>query len=154
MNEENSNTSGNPSLNDVIDARLSRRNMLRVGMGSAGAAVLGSLSLSACGGGGDDAPAPAPAQAMSLSFSPVGKSTADVLTVPTGYTATPIFALGDPLNSAAPAFKNDGTDTDFETRAGDHHDGMEWFGLDAQGRPSASSTQRALLAINHEATTD
>ena len=26
MNEENSNTSGNPSLNDVIDARLSRRN--------------------------------------------------------------------------------------------------------------------------------
>ena len=155
MNEENSNTSGNPSLNDVIDARLSRRNMLRVGMGSAGAAVLGSLSLSACGGGGDDAPAPAPAQAMSLSFSPVGKSTADVLTVPTGYTATPIFALGDPLNSAAPAFKNDGTDTDYDNRAGDHHDGMEYFGLNSAGTArDVAGSERGILAMNHEALTD
>ena len=35
--EENCNTSANPSLMDVVEQRLSRRNMLRVGFGSAGA---------------------------------------------------------------------------------------------------------------------
>ena len=36
---------------DVLDARLTRRNALRVSMGTAGAAVLGSLPLAGCGGG-------------------------------------------------------------------------------------------------------
>ena len=53
-----------------------------------------------------------------------------------------------------PAFKNDGTDTAFDQRAGDHHDGMEWFGLDASGKPSSSFTSRGILGVNHEATTD
>ena len=39
-------------------------------------------------------------------------------------------------------------------RAGDHHDGMEWFGLGADGKRNDSATERGLLAINHEATTD
>ncbi|RYF41812.1 MAG: DUF839 domain-containing protein, partial [Comamonadaceae bacterium] len=150
--EEDCNTSGNPSLNDIIDARLSRRNVLRVGMGSAGAALLGTLSLSACGGGSDG---PAVDNALRLNFTPVAKSTADVVTVPTGYTATPIYALGDPLNASTPAYKNDGTDTDFENRAGDHHDGMEYFGLNAAGTArDVAGSERGLLVMNHEALTD
>jgi hypothetical protein len=74
--------------------------------------------------------------------------------VPEGYTAQILYALGDPLAAGVPAFKNDGTDTTFEQRAGDHHDGMEWFGLDASGKPSNSFNSRGLLAMNHEATTD
>jgi hypothetical protein len=31
-----------------------------------------------------------------------------------------------------PAYRNDGTEGDFDKRAGDHHDGMEWFGLGAE----------------------
>jgi secreted PhoX family phosphatase len=65
-----------------------------------------------------------------------------------------LYALGDPLTASTPAYKNDGTDTGFESRAGDHHDGMEWFGLDASGKPSTSAIDRGLLAMNHEATTD
>jgi secreted PhoX family phosphatase len=151
---EDCNRSGNPSLNDVIDARLSRRNVLRVGVGSAGAALMGTLSLSACGGGSDEAPAPTPASALGLGFTAVPKSLADTVTVPAGYTATPIYALGDPLTAATPAFRNDGTDTDYDNRAGDHHDGMEYYGLNAEGTRNATGSDRGLLVMNHEATTD
>ncbi|KNZ32752.1 MAG: phosphatase [Methylibium sp. NZG] len=153
------NTSGNPSFNEVLDSRVSRRSMLRGGVGTAATAVLGSWTLAGCGGSDDPAPvAPAPVPPASttidtLSFTPVPKSIADTVLVPTGYTATPIYALGDPLTATTPAYKNDGTDTDFENRAGDHHDGMEYFGLNAAGtaRDPQGST-RGLLAMNHEAT--
>lgn len=148
--EENCNTSANRSLMDVLDARLSRRNALRVGLGGAGAAVLGTLG--ACGGGGSDAPDPQP---LSLSFAPVPKSLADRVTVPAGYTATVLYALGDPIASGTPAYRNDGTDSDFEKRAGDHHDGMEYFGLNADGTAAdTAGSARGILAVNHEAITD
>ena len=142
----------------VLQARLSRRTMLRGGVGSAAAAVLGGWSVAACGGGDDPvlaAEAASDAPITRLGFAPVAKSLADRVSVPAGYTATPIYALGDPLSAATPAFKNDGTDTDFENRAGDHHDGMEYFGLSADGRRrDAAGSERGLLAINHEATSN
>lgn len=144
--DEDCNTSGNPSLMDVLAARLSRRNVLRVGFGTAGAAVLASLP--ACGG--SDGPTP-----ITLGFNPVAKNRADAVTVPAGYTATVLYALGDPLSAATPAWRNDGTDTDFANRAGDHHDGMEFFPLNAAGTArDAAGSQRGILAVNHEAITD
>ena len=79
-------------------------------------------------------PAPVPTT-LQLNFNPVAKSVADVLTVPAGYTATVLYALGDPLAAAVPDYANNGSDTgaSFALRAGDHHDGMEYFGLDADG---------------------
>ena len=148
------NTSANPSFMTVLDARLSRRSLLRGGVGTAATAVLGSWSLAACGGGDDDAPA-APTPITSLGFTAVPKSLADTVTVPAGYTASIIYALGDPLTATTPAYRNDGTDTDFDNRAGDHHDGMEYFGLSADGtRRDANGSERGLLAVNHEATSN
>ena len=144
--EEDLNTSGNPTFQAVLDARLSRRSILRGGVGGAAAAVLGSWSLTACGGGG--------IPLLKLGFDAVPKSTADVVTVPPGYTARVLYAMGDPLDMATPPFRNDGSDTGFEMRAGDHHDGMFWFGLTASGKPDPESSQRGLLAMNHEALTD
>ncbi len=150
--------SGGPDFASVLQARLSRRTMLRGGVGSAAAAVLGGWGVAACGGGDDPvAAAEAASQApiTRLGFAPVAKSLADRVSVPAGYTATPIYALGDPLDAATPAFRNDGTDTGFEHRAGDHHDGMEYFGLSADGsRRDALGSERGLLAINHEATSN
>ena len=143
------NDSPNSHFSSILDARISRRNLLRGGVASAAGALFGSLGLSACGGSND-----APASEKLLGFTAVGKSLLDSLVVPAGYTASAIYALGDPLTGATAAYKNDGTDTDFENRAGDHHDGMEWFGLSAAGVASASSTDRGLLAVNHEATTN
>lgn len=156
FNDENSNTSSNPSFDSVLQARLNRRGLLRGGVGSVGTVVLAGVGLTACGGGDDAVVLAAPAAPTEtlLAFTAVSKSLADAVVVPSGYTASVIYALGDPLTAATLAYKNDGTDIDFENRAGDHHDGMEWFGLDASGQPSLTSTDRGLLAVNHEATTD
>jgi secreted PhoX family phosphatase len=147
----NNNTSNNPSFETVLDARLSRRSILMGTVGTAATAVFGSLAASAAGLGGEATAAP---REKLLGFKEVAKSLADAVVVPAGYTASVLYALGDPLTASTPAYKNDGTDTDFENRAGDHHDGMEWFGLDNSGRPSANANSRGLLAMNFEATTD
>ncbi|MDB5743120.1 MAG: hypothetical protein JWR68_1435 [Polaromonas sp.] len=156
FNDENSNTSPNPTFDSVLQARLSRRGLLRGGAATAGTSLLGGLALAGCGGG-DDNPAATPAPVATetlLSFAAVAKNRLDAVTVPPGYTASVLYALGDPLTAATPAYKNDGTDTGFDNRAGDHHDGIEWFGLGADGKPSASAVANGLLAMNHEATTD
>lgn len=152
--DENSNASGNADFMAVLDARLSRRSVLRGGVGTAAAVVLGGMGVSACGGGDDDAPATNP-PVDELSFTAVAKSTADAVSVPAGYTAAVIYALGDPLTAATPAYANDGSDTDFDHRAGDHHDGMEYFGLNTAGTArDANGSERGLLAMNHEALSD
>ena len=147
---ENYNDSGNASFNEVLDARLSRRHVLRGGVSTAAGAVLAGWGLTACGGGDDEvvttpttpAAPVAPSPITTLGFAAVAKSTADVVSVPAGYTAKVIYALGDPLTAATPAFKNDGTDTDYDNRAGDHHDGMEYFGLSSDGTPPRRHQQR------------
>ncbi|WP_280152551.1 PhoX family phosphatase [Piscinibacter sp. XHJ-5] len=152
------NTSGNETFHDVLDARLSRRSLLRGGFAGAAGAVLSAWSLAGCGGSDDDAPPPAPAAPTpltTLAFAAVPKSLADAVSVPAGYTATVIYALGDPLDAATAAYRNDGTDDAFDHRAGDHHDGMEYFGLSADGLSvDSSGSERGLLAINHEATSN
>jgi secreted PhoX family phosphatase len=144
----------------VLEPRIRRRNLRRGGAAGAASVVLGSMGLTACGGDNivsptvpDPVTPPPPAEKL-LSFTAVAKSLADVVTVPAGYTASVLYALGDPITGGATAFKNDGTDADFENRAGDHHDGMEFFGLSADGKASSSAVERGILAINHEATTN
>jgi secreted PhoX family phosphatase len=144
FNDENSNTSDNPAFDHVLQARLSRRGVLR------GTAAIGGLAT--LGGCATVAGPASPVHA--LGFAPVAKTMADRVTVPAGYNARVIYALGDPLSASTPAYRNDGTDADFGNRAGDHHDGIEWFGLDAAGQPSDTFASRGLLAMNHEATTD
>ncbi|MCW7536363.1 PhoX family phosphatase [Aquabacterium sp. A7-Y] len=154
------NNSGNPSFDAVLQARLSRRSLLRGGVGSAATAVLGGLSLAACGGGdGDDEDDdnggnPPPAETL-LGFHAVAKSRADTVVVPEGYSASVLYRMGDPIAAGVAAYQNDGSDDNYEQRAGDHHDGMEYFGLNAAGTArDAGGSERGLLAMNHEATSD
>ncbi|MEH3036544.1 MAG: DUF839 domain-containing protein [Sphingomonas adhaesiva] len=86
-----------------------------------------------------------------LAFTAVAKNRNDIVTVPSGYTASILYRAGDPLAAGVPAYANDGTDTNFAQRAGDNHDGMSFFGLAASGNtPDAGSNTRGVLAINHE----
>ena len=160
------NPSSNPSLHEVMQARLHRRHVLKSGVGAMTMAGLTSLSLTACGGGSND-PAPvtpptalAPPATVSppvgnkevvLGFTAVNKSLADQITVPAGYTATVLYATGDSIDPTVPDYKNDGSDDNFGRRSGEHHDGMHYFGLGAGDKPSTSSNDRALMCINHEA---
>ncbi len=146
FNDEHSNTCTHAGFDAVLAQRLQRRQLLQAGVALAGLA--GAVT-------NTHAAAPAsPTRLGQLGFEPVAKSLADRVSVPAGYTARVLYALGDPLDAQTPAFKNDGSDSAMERRAGDHHDGMEWFGLSPQGRPSRNATARGLLAVNHEATTD
>ena len=145
FNNEDSNTSNNPHFDTVLTARLSRRSLLGGGVGMAASGLLGGLTLTGCATATQHAVERMRAQ--SLGFTAVPKHLADAVSVPGGYKFDVLYALGDPIHSGVAAFKNDGTDTDFDQRAGDHHDGMEWFSLD-------NSSSRGLIALNHEATTD
>ncbi len=138
------NTSGNPSMHDVLAARMHRRHVLKGGVGAMAMASLGTLGLSACATGPDGA------DATVLGFKAVGKAVSDRISVPEGYTAAVIYATGDSIDPTVPDYKNDGTDGNFARRAGDHHDGIHFFGLNAAGMPSTTSNDRALLVMNHE----
>lgn len=138
------NTSGNPSMHDVLAARLHRRHVLKGGVGAITMASLGTLGLTACATG------PGASSDPVLGFKAVGKATTDRVTVPEGYTATVIYATGDSIDPTVSDYKNDGTDGNFARRSGDHHDGIHFFGLTAAGMPSTSSNDRALLVLNHE----
>jgi hypothetical protein len=150
FNDEDSNLSANPHFEAIVQQRLSRRSLLRGG--AAASVALGGVALSGCAttgtvGGPQD-------PITTLGFTSVPHSLADTVQVPAGYRAQVVYALGDPILPGAAAFRNDGTDTDFDKRAGDHHDGMEWFGLDASSQASDTFSSRGLIAMNHEATTD
>lgn len=86
-----------------------------------------------------------------LGFNAVAKSLADVVIVPSGYTVTVLYRLGDPIAANVPAYANDGSDTNFAQRAGDHHDALYYFGLNAAGTARDDTNNgRGLLANNHE----
>ena len=152
-----------PHLSDLVAQRVARRHFLRSGVGAMATLCLGSLSLTACGGGdvadGREAIASVPTQANenarwradSLDFTPVAKSIADTLVLPAGYTAAVVHATGDSIDPNVPDYAGDGSETTYSRRIGDHHDGMNWFGLaERQDRPDANSSTRGILVVNHE----
>ena len=86
-----------------------------------------------------------------LGFTAVAKSLADTVAVPAGYSVGVLYRLGDPIAAGVSAYSNTGTDSNFAQRAGDHHDGMTYFGLAASGSaPDPTNSSRGLLALNHE----
>ena len=86
-----------------------------------------------------------------LGFTPVAKGFDDVVKVPDGYTVSILYRLGDPIDAATPAFANNGTDTGFSKRAGDHHDALYYYGLAASGNTrDDNNSSRGLLVMNHE----
>ncbi|MBK7660024.1 MAG: PhoX family phosphatase [Betaproteobacteria bacterium] len=139
------NDSRNDSFANVLSMRLSRRALLKGAAGFAGTAIFGG-SLMGCGNSdsGDDD--------LSLGFTAVPKGLADALIVPAGYTASVLYRLGDPLNAATPDSANIAGDTgsSYASRAGDHHDGMHFFGMTSAGAYDPNGSDRGLLVMNHE----
>lgn len=145
--DDNTNVSNNEHFNEVLaKASISRRSLFK---GGVGLLAVGSLPmLAACGGSNSGA-------AAGLAFTAVGKSILDNVILPPGYTYTVLHATGDRLVSSIPAYSNLGTETDeWSMRVGDHHDGMDFYYIGADGKYSAKPTDRAVLAVNHESSAD
>jgi secreted PhoX family phosphatase len=143
--EITSNTSDNPSIDDLIAHAVTRRRFLRAGVAGAVAALPGVTLLGGCA-----VTVPGP----TLEFKGVAPSTADRIVVPPGYRAQVLYRWGDPVGepSGMPAFRPDAGNTAEEQalQAGMHHDAIEYFPLPRDSRSSI----RGLLAINHEYTDD
>jgi hypothetical protein len=142
-----SNTSDNPTIDDLIRTALTRRQFLRAGVAGAVAALPGAGLLGGCATG-------APKSEPGPGFASVPPSVADRVVVPAGYRAQVLYRWGDPVGSPAgvPAFKLDAANTAEEQalQAGMHHDAIEYFPLPRDAR----SSSRGLLAVNHEYTDD
>ena len=145
------NESSNPTFESVLQARMSRRNLLKGSFGLAASTFIGT-QLAGCANAGN---VDEPPKTLKLNFTPIAKSLADALIVPAGYTATVLYRLGDPIAANVADYKNDGTDTaaSHAQRAGDHHDGMHYFGIGSNGLYNPQASDRGLLVMNHEAIT-
>lgn len=85
-----------------------------------------------------------------LGFTAVPKNLNDIVTIPAGYSVTIMTRVGDPLVAGVSAYANDGTDTNFAQRIGDHGDALQFFGLNAAGSRDDNSSTRGLMVQNHE----
>ncbi len=141
----NLNESPNATFEQVLEARLSRRQLLK---GAAALAVAGTfpLTLAGCASG--------LRREGSLGFRGISSSTADTVRIPDGYAANVLYAWGDPVGhpSGSPAFRPDAGNTADEQalQAGMHHDGIHYFPLPFGSENSANG----LLVMNHEYTDD
>ena len=143
------NESSNPHFQEILARGLAspgRRGLLRGGLGLAGLALLPGASVLAST---SDPLGP------SLGFPSVDKALIDDVILPPGYRYAVLHATGDSLDPSVPAYSNAGTETDdWSRRIGDHHDGMDLFFIDANGRYTEVDTGRAVLAVNHESSAD
>ena len=148
-NEPICNESSNPHFQEILARGLaspSRRGLLRGGLGLAGLAMLpGAAAVASTMG----------STAHGLGFPSVDKALLDDVSLPPGYRYTVLHATGDSIDPAVPAYSNAGAETDdWSHRIGDHHDGMDLFFIDANGRYTEVDTGRAVLAVNHESSAD
>src|SRR5262245_42820883 len=137
------NASCNPSFADILEARLSRRDLLK---SSAALLAMNAIPLGGC--------ATADHGSGTMGFIGISLSTEDAVRVPPGYTATVLYAWGDPIGhtSGSPPFKSAASNSaaDQALQAGMHHDGIHYFPLPY----GSESSTRGLLAMNHEYTDD
>jgi secreted PhoX family phosphatase len=130
------------SFDQILAARLTRRDLLRGSLGLAAATFLnGCGSTHGAFGGGP-----------LIGFTPTPVSKADTVVVPEEYTWHVVNAWGDPIMAGAPDFKPDASQSAAEQamQSGMFHDGMHYFPLPK----GSNSSTHGLVGINYEYTDD
>ena len=164
--ELDNNTSKNTHFRDILEQRITRRGLIRKTASGTVALALAS-SLVGCGSDNNDSSSnnttnpstppdntPDPIQKpKTLNFTPVAKNKNDIVTVPEGYQAIVLYALGDSINPAFSGWDDNNIPSgpSFQFRSGDCHDGMSFFGLNSTTkRYDSSISDQGLLVMNHE----
>jgi secreted PhoX family phosphatase len=135
------NQSRNEPFAAVMDRELSRRSVLRGGIGLAAVGLLSGAGLAGCKATNSKMSS----SKITLGFNSIKGAKLDAVVVPEGYSAQILAPWGTPLNSLAQVWKADGSNTasDQANALGMHHDGMHFF-------PINNSSTDGLLCINHE----
>lgn len=141
------NQSNNKPFEEVLEASLSRRSILKGGLGISAMTAFGAFGLSGCNSSssGTSAGGGSGVSSAVLNFDSIPGSLTDAVSIPQGYVAQVLVPWGTPLNAQGNAWKDDGsnTSTDQLNALGMHHDGMHFFSLN-------DSDTDGLLCINHE----
>jgi hypothetical protein len=138
-------TPGTP-MRSIIDRWVTRRSMLK---GSVALGVASFVGLHLAHKNGAEAQIPTDPV---LNFDVVPTSDFDAVVMPPEHSAQVLYAYGDPIAAGLSPFSNSGTEPglEFDQRAGDQHDGMYFFGIDANGAYDPTANNRGILCINHE----
>ncbi|WP_151977669.1 PhoX family protein [Acinetobacter soli] len=155
--ELDNNTSDNIHFRDILEQSMSRRSLIAKTASGAVALALAS-TLTGCNDNNDDNNNSTPAvdpnkRPEKLNFKPVAKNLNDIVTVPEGYQATVLYALGDSINPRVGAWDDNNIPSgpSFQFRSGDCHDGMHYFGLNtSSNRFDDNVSTQGLLVMNHE----
>ncbi|KQD05456.1 PhoX family protein [Acinetobacter soli] len=155
--ELDNNTSDNIHFRDILEQSMSRRSLIAKTASGAVALALAS-TLTGCNDSNDDNNSSTPAvdpnkRPEKLNFKPVAKNLNDIVTVPEGYQAKVLYALGDSINPRVGAWDDNNIPSgpSFQFRSGDCHDGMHYFGLNtSSNRFDDNVSTQGLLVMNHE----
>ncbi|WP_349927626.1 PhoX family phosphatase [Acinetobacter sp. A1-4-2] len=156
--ELDNNTSENIHFRDILEQAITRRSLISKTASGAVALTLAS-TLTACGSDSDSTPGTTTPPVdptklpTKLSFTPVAKNLKDIVTVPEGYEAKVLYAMGDSINPYYEAWDDSKipSGASFQFRSGDCHDGMSFFGLNTStGRYDNTKSDHGLLVLNHE----
>lgn len=151
-----SNTSGNAEFLDLFNKSISRRELITKTAGGAVAITL-ATTLTGCNDDNNSAPAGTDGTfddsktPSSLQFKAVDKNTLNAFTVPEGYEARVLYAMGDPIAASLSEWDDNNVPSgaSFTKRSGDCHDGMTFFGM-KNSQYDANESNEGLLVMNHE----
>ena len=158
--ELDNNTSDNIHFRDILEQHISRRSLITKAASGAVALTLAS-TLTGCNDNDDDSgsnnggttPVDPNKKPEKLTFTPVAKNLNDIVTVPEGYEANVIYALGDSINPRVGDWDDNNIPSgpSFQFRSGDCNDGMHYFGLNTStNRFDETVSAQGLLVMNHE----
>ncbi|AGQ05148.1 TPA: PhoX family phosphatase [Acinetobacter baumannii] len=158
--ELDNNTSDNIHFRDILEQHISRRSLITKAASGAVALTLAS-TLTGCNDNDDDSgsnnggttPVDPNKKPEKLTFTPVAKNLNDIVTVPEGYEANVIYALGDSINPDIDEWDDNKIPSgpSFLLRSGDCHDGMHFFGLNTStDKFDGNASAEGLLVMNHE----
>jgi hypothetical protein len=148
-----SNPTDTPHLDDLIRARVNRRQVLGGGLAAAAVGFFGRGLLTPASAAAATASPAAPPRATTgprspLAFAPVAASSDDTVHVPDGYTWDVLIPWGTPLFANSPEWAPDASNNaaDQALQVGFNHDGMHFFPLGS----GPEGNRRGLLVVNHE----
>ncbi|MDO7377447.1 PhoX family protein [Acinetobacter baumannii] len=158
--ELDNNTSDNIHFRDILEQHISRRSLITKAASGAVALTLAS-TLIGCNDNDDDSgsnnggttPVDPNKKPKKLTFTPVAKNLNDIVSVPEGYEANVIYALGDSINPDIDEWDDNKIPSgpSFLLRSGDCHDGMHFFGLNTSTDEfDGNVSAEGLLVMNHE----
>lgn len=158
--ELDNNTSDNIHFRDILEQHISRRSLITKAASGAVALTLAS-TLTGCNDSDDDSgsntggttPVDPNKKPEKLTFTAVAKNHNDIVTVPEGYEANVIYALGDSINPDIGEWDDNNIPSgpSFLLRSGDCHDGMHFFGLNTStDKFDGNVSAEGLLVMNHE----